>query len=192
MFKVRDTILADDIATAKFACDLPKCKGACCVVGDAGAPVVKDEIPILHKAYHLLKDELSPEAVAVAERDGVVIGNEWKGYEISCVNNAECIFVKYTEDGIASCAIQQAYFDGRINWEKPLSCHLFPVRLRKMGDFDYASYEYVPPLCSAACAKGEKEGIHLAEFLEAPLTRRYGKDWYSEFLDSCKEIREQE
>ncbi len=191
MFKVRDTILADDIATVKFACDLPKCKGACCVVGDAGAPVVKDEIPVLHKAYHLLKGELRPEAVAVAEREGVVIGSEKAGYEISCVNEAECIFVKYDDAGVSFCAIQQAYFDKRINWEKPLSCHLFPVRLKRIAGFDYASYEYVPPLCSAACAKGESEGIHLAEFLERPLTRRYGKNWYSEFLDSCKEIREQ-
>lgn len=76
MFKVQDTILTEEIATTKFACDLPRCKGACCVVGDAGAPVVKDEIPVLHKAYRLLKDELRPEAVEVAERDGVVIGSE--------------------------------------------------------------------------------------------------------------------
>ena len=192
MLKVKDTILSEDIATAKFACDLPKCKGACCVVGDAGAPVSKEEIPILHKAYHLLKDELNPEAVAVAEREGVVVGSEKVGYEISCVKSAECIFAKYGEDDVAYCSIQKAYFDDRISWEKPLSCHLFPVRLKKIAGFDYANFEYVPKLCSAACSKGEDEDVYLAEFLEKPLVRRYGLDWYEEFLAACKYIRENE
>ena len=190
MFKVRDTILSDDIATAKFACDLPKCKGACCVVGDAGAPVSKDEIPVLHKAYKLLRGELRPEAVEVADREGVVIGSEKAGYEISCVNKAECIFVQYDEDEVAYCAIQKAYFEKRFNWEKPLSCHLFPVRLKRIAGFDYANFEYVPKLCSAACEKGSKEEAYLAEFLEKPLVRRYGKKWFSEFIASCRKIRE--
>jgi hypothetical protein len=191
MFKVRNTILSDDIATAKFACDLPRCKGACCVIGDAGAPVSKDEIPVLHKAYRMLKDELMPESVEVAERDGVVIGSEKAGYEISTVRTEECIFVKYDENEVAYCAIQKAYFEGRFNWEKPLSCHLFPVRLKHIAGFDYANFEYVPKLCSAACEKGDKENTYLAEFLEKPLVRRYGKEWYDEFIESCKSMRDQ-
>lgn len=190
MFKVRNTILSDDIATAKFACDLPRCKGACCVIGDAGAPVAKDEIPVLHKAYRTLKDELMPDSVEVAEREGVVIGSEKTGYEISTVRSKECIFVKYDENEVAYCAIQKAYFEGKFNWEKPLSCHLFPVRLKHITGFDYANFEYVPKLCSVACEKGKKESIYLAEFLEKPLIRRYGKDWYDEFIESCKSLRE--
>lgn len=189
MFKVENTILSDDIATAKFACDLPRCKGACCVVGDAGAPVSKDEIPVLHKAFHALKDELRDESVEVAEREGVVIGSQKAGYEIATVNQQECIFVKYDEDNIAYCAIQKAFFEGRFNWEKPISCHLFPVRLKRIAGFDYANFEYVPKLCSAACEKAEKENIYLAEFLEKPLVRRYGKKWFTEFINSCREIR---
>lgn len=191
MFKVENTILADDIATAKFSCDLPRCKGACCVVGDAGAPVSKSEIPVLHKAYRLLKNELPHESVQVAERNGVVIGTESKGYEISTVGSNECIFVKHDDQGIAYCAIQKAYFEGRFNWEKPISCHLFPVRLKHIAGFDYANYEYVPKLCSAACEKGEKENTYLAEFLQKPLVRRYGEKWYQSFLRACKEIRSQ-
>ena len=190
MLKVGDIILSDDIATAKFACDISRCKGACCVVGDAGAPVSKDEVPVLHKAYKALKNELRPEAVAVAEREGVVIGSKKTGYEIACVNKAECIFVQYNEQDVAYCAIQKAYFEGRFNWEKPISCHLFPVRLKKISDFVYANYEYVPSICSAACDRAEKEGIYLAEFLEAPLTRRFGEEWYHEFLAACKYMRE--
>lgn len=189
MFKVGNTILADDIATAKFACDIPRCKGACCVVGDAGAPVVKSEIPVLHKAYKVLKEELRPESVEVAEREGVVIGSENAGYEIATVNEQECIFVKYDDNDVAYCAIQKAYFEGRFSWEKPISCHLFPVRLKHIAGFDYANFEYVPPLCSAACEKGKKEGIFLAEFLERPLVRRYGKEWFSTFINYCREIR---
>lgn len=190
MFKVKNTILSDDIATAKFACDLPRCKGACCVVGDAGAPVSKKEIPVLHKAYQMLKGELRADAVNVAEREGVVIGSAKTGYEIATVNKQECIFVQYDEDEVAYCAIQKAYFEGRFNWEKPISCHLFPVRLKRIADFDYANYEYVPKLCSAACEKADKENIHLAEFLEKPLTRRYGPEWFAEFIKSCIEIRQ--
>ncbi|MFD2532501.1 DUF3109 family protein [Gracilimonas halophila] len=189
MFKVKNTILSDDIATAKFACDLPRCKGACCVVGDAGAPVSKNEIPVLHKAYKLLKDELRTDSVKVAESEGVVVGSEKAGYEIATVNEQECIFVKYDENEIAYCAIQRAYFEGRFKWEKPISCHLFPVRLKRIAGFDYANFEYVPKLCSVACEKAEKENIHLAEFLEKPLVRRYGEEWFAEFIESCKEIR---
>ncbi|RNC79746.1 MAG: DUF3109 family protein [Balneola sp.] len=192
MIKVQDTIIADDVATAKFACDLPRCKGACCVVGDAGAPVSKDEVPILHKAYRLLKDELRPEAVEVADREGVVIGSKEKGYEISCVGGAECVFVNYDEHDVAYCTIQKAYFEGRFNWEKPLSCHLFPVRLKKIAGFDYANFEYVPNICSPACEKGKEEGTYLAEFLEAPLVRRYGQDWYDEFIAACEYVRSKE
>lgn len=190
MFKVQNTILSDDIATAKFACDIPKCKGACCVVGDAGAPVSKEEIPVLNKAYRLLKDELLPESVAVAEREGVVLGSAKKGYEIATVNQKECIFVKYDEDEVAYCAIQKAFYEGRISWEKPISCHLFPVRLKHIAGFDYANFEYVPKLCSAACEKAKRENIHLAEFLEKPLVRRYGRTWFREFIESCKQIRQ--
>lgn len=190
MIKVGDIILSDDIATQKFACDTPICKGACCVVGDAGAPVSKDEIPVLHKAYHTLKEELRPEAIAVAEKDGVVIGSKEKGYEISCVDSAECIFVNYDEQDVAYCTIQKAFFEGRFNWEKPISCHLYPVRLKKIGGFEYANFEYMPNMCSAACAKGEKEDTYLADFLERPLVRRYGQEWYDEFLAACEYVRE--
>ncbi|SMO46815.1 DUF3109 family protein [Gracilimonas mengyeensis] len=192
MFKVKNTILSDDIATARFACDIPRCKGACCVVGDAGAPVAKSEIPVLHKAFRVLKNELRPEAVKVAEEEGVVLGTQKSGYELATVETEECIFVQYDENEVAYCAIQKAFFEGRFGWEKPISCHLFPVRLKRMAGFDYANFEYVPTLCSAACEKGKKEDIGLAEFLEKPLTRRYGEEWYREFLTACSTIRNKE
>lgn len=189
MFKVNDTILTEEIATAKFACDLPKCKGACCVVGDAGAPVSSEEIPVLRKVFRLLKDKLRPRAVEAVENEGLVQGNNKSGYELACTDGRECVFVTYTEDGIAHCAIQEAFLEGRISWEKPLSCHLFPVRLKRIAGMEYANFEYVDRLCSAACKKGEREGIYLSEFLKKPLIRRYGEQWYEEFEEACEDIR---
>lgn len=192
MFKVQNTILSEDIATAKFSCDVSRCKGACCVVGDAGAPVSKNEIPVLKKAYKLLKEELRPRAREVVEQEGLIKGNNKEGYELNCTDKKECVFVEYTDGNIAICAIQKAYFEGRMSWEKPLSCHLFPVRLKRILDFDYANFEYVPSLCAAGCESGERKGTWLSEFLKKPLTRRYGKEWYKKFSESCREVRQKE
>lgn len=189
MFKVRNTILSEDIATAKFMCDVSRCKGACCVVGNAGAPVGREEVPVLRKAYTLLKDELRPRAREVVENEGLLIGNNREGHELNCTDEKECVFVQYDEEGIARCAIQKAYYNGRFNWEKPLSCHLFPIRLKRINDFEYANFEYVPSLCSAGCDKGEQEGTYLSDFLKEALIRRYGEEWYEEFLTACSEVR---
>lgn len=189
MIRVGDVILSEDIATSKFACNISRCKGACCVIGDAGAPVSKEEIPVLRKAYRKLKNELDPEAVRIAEKEGIVKGSAKDGFEITCIESGECIFVQKDEQGVATCAIQKSYFAGNFEWEKPISCHLYPVRLKRIADFDYANFEYIPELCSAGCRRGEDEGIFLADFLKSALVRRYGKKWYREFLNACDEIR---
>lgn len=192
MFKVQDTILSEDIATAKFSCDVTRCKGACCVVGNAGAPVSKEEFPVLKKAYALLKDELRPRARQVVKEEGLIKGNSEEGYELNCTDEKECVFVEYVDDDVAICAIQKAFFEGRISWEKPLSCHLFPVRLKRILDFDYANFEYVPSLCSDGCDNGEEQGTYLSEFLKKPLIRRYSEQWYDEFVEACEEVRGKE
>jgi hypothetical protein len=189
MIRVHDVILSEDIATAKFACNISVCKGACCVIGDAGAPVSKEEIPVLRKAFRQLRRELAPEAVEVAENQGVVQGDSEKGYEISCIESGECIFVQKNEKGVATCAIQNAYYSGRFGWEKPISCHLYPVRLKNIAGFDYANFEYIPDLCSAGCERGEREGTYLADFLKKALIRRYGSGWYEDFLKTCEKVR---
>lgn len=189
MIRVQDVILSEDIATAKFACNISRCKGACCVVGDAGAPVSKEEIPVLRKAFEKLRDKLHPEAVHKAREEGVVLGNSEEGYEINCIGSGECIFVQKNETGVAVCAIQNAYYQGDFHWEKPISCHLYPIRLKRIAGMEYANFEYIPELCSAGCRKGEDEGIYLAAFLKRALERRYGETWYREFLAACNEVR---
>jgi hypothetical protein len=192
MIRVQDVILSEDIATAKFACDITKCKGACCVVGDAGAPVDRDEIPVLNKAFKQLRDRLDKEALQVVEQKGVVQGDTKRGFEISCIESGECIFVEKMENGVATCAIQNAYYRGEFNWEKPISCHLYPVRLKKIAGFEYANFEYIPSLCSAGCENGEAEGTRLYEFLEKSLTRRYGEEWYRELKKTCEIVISEE
>jgi len=186
MIRVKDVILSEDIATAKFACDITKCKGACCVVGDAGAPVDREEIPVLNKAFKKLKDKLDPRAHRVVEREGVVQGDSESGFQISCIDTGECIFVEKKENGVATCAIQNAYYRKEFSWEKPISCHLYPVRLKKIAGFEYANFEYIPSLCSAGCENGEAESTRLYEFLQKSLTRRYGEAWYEELKKTCE------
>lgn len=188
MFKVRNTILSEDIATAKFACDVTRCKGACCVIGNAGAPVDADEIPVLWEAYDQLKEGLCTRAREVVEEEGLIQG-EKGSFELNCIDQKECVFVTYTDDGVAQCAIQKAFYEGVFKWEKPISCHLFPVRLKRIVDFDYANFEYVPELCSAGCVKGKQTETWLSDFLKTPLIRRYGSHWYEEFTRACEEIR---
>lgn len=188
MFRVHDVILSEDIAVAKFACDISKCKGACCVVGDAGAPVSKDEIPVLKKAFKELKHRLSSEALKTAKKSGVVQGDGKTGYELTCVENGECIFVEKRDDGTATCAIQNAYYNGEFNWEKPISCHLYPLRLKRISGFDYVNFEYIPELCSAGCQNGEENGTYLSDFLKTALVRRYGEQWYRDFKIACNDL----
>lgn len=189
MFFAGNAIIADDIATFRFGCDLSRCKGACCVVGSAGAPVKGSEVPVLRKAFEALKTELRPEAVQTVESTGLVHQHAG-GYELACTDGAECVFVVYDDAGVATCAIQQAYEEGRFTWPKPISCHLFPIRVTTLASQDMLNLEYVPSICSPACERGEREGIGLAEFLKEPLVRAYGSEWYEEFLEAVEGVRE--
>lgn len=189
MFQIDDVILSDDIATVKFACDVSRCKGACCVVGDAGAPVEKSEIPVLRKAYQALKSELRHDAIEEVEKNGLVKTSKDGTYELACTHNEACVFVIYDEKETAVCAIQKAYKENRFYWEKPISCHLFPIRLNQIGTTDFANYQYIPSMCSSACDRGKREGIYLSDFLKEPLIRKYGSEWYQAFLQVVEMIR---
>jgi len=189
MFRVQQVILSENIATTRFACNISRCKGACCVVGDAGAPVEKGEIPVLEKAFGLVKERLSPKARAAVNEHGVVQQGSHDSYEITCIDDGDCVFVEKNEEGVATCAIQNAHHRGEIHWEKPLSCHLYPVRLKKIAGLEYANFEYVPETCSSGCTQGSKDGVYLSNFLGRALRRRYGTGWYHEFQVACDAVR---
>ncbi len=181
-------LVSDDLVDAPFCCNLAACRGACCVQGDSGAPLDASERERLEEALPAVRSYLRPEALRVIEEDGVweEVGREQ--YATTCVDGKECVFVSY--DGpIARCALQQAYTDGRIDFPKPISCHLFPVRVESLGDVDALNYEQVP-LCAPAVGMGRRMHLALYDFLREPLIRKYGEGWYGAFREACEKRKE--
>lgn len=188
MFAVDDILISDDVLDAPFSCNLGLCHGACCVIGAGGAPLLEDELPELERAFSVVRQSLRPEAMETIEKQGVWTEEAPGEWATSCVGNAECVFVVY--DGpIAKCSIQQAYFAGRLDFEKPMSCHLFPIRIEKWADTTVINYEQID-LCRPAVKTGQRQGVQLADFLERPLTRRFGATWYRKFRTACRERAE--
>ena len=187
MFAVGNVLISDDVLDAPFTCDLGACHGGCCVQGDSGAPLEPDERAQLEAVLPIVREALRPEALAVIEQQGVWETVEDGGYATTCVNGAECVFVTY--DGpVAKCAIQNAYYAGQTDFEKPISCHLFPLRIERVGDYDLVNYEQID-LCAPARALGQRLNMQTATFLEKPLTRKYGADWYQDFLAAVERHR---
>ena len=192
MFAVGPVLVSDALIDAAFSCDLGACRGACCVDGERGAPLEKDELDSIDAALEVVAPALRPEALAVVRRAGAWEGDERRGYATTTVADRECVFVVF-DHGVAKCAIQQAYHAGRIGWEKPISCHLYPIRVERYGDgpdaVDVLNYEQIDE-CAPGRVHGRRTHVALARMLERPLTRRYGTDWYAEFVDSWRRRRE--
>lgn len=179
MIAIEDLLIADSVSSVKFACDLKKCKGACCVEGVAGPPVTAEEVKIIKKLYPKIKHRLRPEGIAVIEEKGVA--EKWEGMDVlTCVSQNECVFVTFDEKKIAFCGIEQAYFAGEVDFRKPMSCHLFPIRVRDF--FGQKVLNYVESEeCKPAVTKGKRDGVYLFEFLKEALVRKFGEVWYTEF-----------
>lgn len=179
MFIVGNAILEDDLLDARFACDLGSCRGACCCLeGGRGAPLADDEVAEIERAYPVVRDILPPSHREVLERAGLVDGGPGQ-HATTCIDDRACAFV-YFDDGVARCAFERAYLDGRLSWRKPLSCHLFPIRVQRIFH-DALRYEQIPE-CIPGRVRGKREGIRLTAFLREPLTRAYGERWYAELL----------
>ena len=188
MFVVDDVLISDDLVEAAFSCNLSACLGACCVQGAAGAPLEKSELKEVESVLETVRPRLRPEALKVIEKEGVWEELAPGHYATTCVGEAECVFVRY--DGpVAKCAIQEAYHQGKVSFEKPISCHLYPIRVRQLGDFEALNYEQID-ICAPGRKYGDRQGIGLAEMLERPLKRKYGEDWYNQFLLMVRERRE--
>ena len=187
MFVVDDILISDEVLTARFACNLAACHGGCCVEGDSGAPLEPDERAHLEAVLPRVRKHLTPEALAVIEEDGVWEETAPGTYATTCVDGGACVFVTY--DGpIAKCGIQKAYREGRVSFEKPISCHLYPIRISQYGGYEVLNYEQIP-LCDPARDYGCKHHVRLEHFLREPLVRKYGADWYQRFVDTCAERR---
>lgn len=188
MFQIGDAIVASDIIEENFLCDLSACMGECCVEGDAGAPLEEDEVKIIEDLLSEVWDDLSPAAQAVIKEHGVAYRDHDGDMVTSIVNGKDCVFTYYDEKGICKCAIEKAYREERTNFYKPISCHLYPIRLQKYKDFTAVNYHRWS-ICKAAVLLGKKEGLKVYEFLKEPLIRRFGEDWYNELVLVAEEYK---
>ena len=181
-----NTLISEDIFDNHFICDLGDCKGECCVSGDSGAPLEPDELGILDDVYPEVKPYLTPNSQRTIEKQGRYL-QDFDGEWVTPLNDGhECAFTVFDDKGIAKCGIELAYLDGKIDWPKPFSCHLYPIRIVKLSDHDALNYHRWP-ICNAACALGKKEKVTIHQFLKQPLIRKYGRKWYSGLEQIYKE-----
>jgi len=178
MIQIDNTIVSELLLEKKFVCNLNACKGACCVEGDAGAPLEENEIEELENVFPAVKEFLSEKAIAALEQDLYTIDIDGE-YVTQLVDGKECAFVSFKEDGTTQCSIEQAFNAGKTKFKKPISCHLFPVRLSKLKNYTAVNYAYWG-ICDDACVLGEKLGVKTYQFLKEPLIRKFGEDWFKE------------
>jgi hypothetical protein len=170
-------------------CDLTKCKGGCCEEGDAGAPLTNEELDLLNEVYETVKPYMTEEGIREVEKNGRYTYDRFFGWVTPTVGGGLCTYAFRDQAGIIKCGIEQAYRDGKIsNWKKPISCHLYPILVRKgrNGDFDRMNYEPREVLCSPGCINGQKLKVPVHQFLKEPIIRVYGEDFY-EALDAADE-----
>jgi hypothetical protein len=181
MIVIGNTCISDDIADKLFVCDLEKCKGACCVEGDLGAPLEENELPVLAEIYKYVKPYLSKAGKRAVKQQGFYIKDHEGDYSTPTIGNRECAYAIYDEKGILKCGIEQAYLDGKINFRKPISCHLYPIRITKYEEYHAINYHRWQ-ICNPACKHGQALGVPLYKFLKEPLIRQYGEEWYNELV----------
>lgn len=189
MIQIDDVVVTLDILREKFLCNLDICKGQCCVEGDAGAPLEKEEVAELEKVLPIVWDDLSLEARAVIDKQGVCYKDEDGDLVTSIVNGKDCVFTCYDENGCCSCAIEKAYRTGKVDFYKPISCHLYPIRVGNYASFKAINYHRWN-VCKAAVLLGEKENVPIYKFLKEPLIRKFGQAWYDELEEAVKELSE--
>jgi len=186
MLRIGDNIFSSDILEKKFRCDLPQCLGNCCRYGDSGAPLTDEEVFILDEIWLNVKPYLRPEGIEVIENDGTSIKDFENETVTPLIGNEECAY-SILEGNIFMCGIEKAWSDKKITFQKPVSCHLFPVRIKNYTSFRAVNYQELS-ICSPARGCGENEGVYVYEFLEIPLIRVFGKDVYKEICIAAREL----
>lgn len=189
MLIVKDCIVSENIADKCFACDLAQCKGQCCVEGDCGAPLLESEIADLQRVLPEVLPYMTEAGRKVVETLGVSDLDNAADPCTPLVDDRECAYVAWGEDGTAYCAIEQAYRDGKIDWMKPVSCHLYPIRVDVYGEFTAVNY-HEWDVCRCAVVKGRQCGVPLYQYLKEPLIRRFGQDWYNELVEEIGRWKE--
>ncbi len=184
MLIIDKILVSDAIKDTYFACNLHACKGECCVAGDAGAPLEEEEIALLEEVLDEVRPYMSPGGKEAVDWAGVFEYDTDGEYVTPLVKDKECAFV-YFENGISFCAIEKAYLEGKIKFRKPISCHLYPVRIKKVGDSEAVNYDKWS-VCAPALIKGKTTGEPLYKYLKEPLIRKYGKGWYEKLVTAME------
>ena len=183
MFVIGEVAVEEAIAKSGFSCDLNQCKGACCTLpGGRGAPLEDEEVRALGLALPSAVKYLSRKNASYIEAFGAVEGVPGS-YATQCIDERDCVFVYY-DDGIARCSIEKAYFEGESKFRKPVSCHLFPIRVSGSVS-PKMRYEQIPE-CEGGRTRGRNDGTPLAAFLKDALIRKFGPQWYAEFEEACR------
>ena len=186
MIEIDNTLISEEILENDFVCNLDACKGACCVEGDAGAPVEDDEVEILERIYHKVAPYLSEQGRKAIEAQGTAVRGSDGEWETPLINGGECAYVVRDEKGIVLCGIEQAYREGKIDWKKPISCHLYPIRITEYSNFSAINY-HEWDICSDACTLGKELGVKVYQFLKKPLIRKYGEEFYQTLSEAAEE-----
>jgi hypothetical protein len=187
MFQLEKTIVSEELFEKEFVCNLNACHGACCVDGDAGAPLDKEETKILAEIYPKVKPFLRSEGIKAIEEQGTHIVSEFGELETPLIDGKDCAYVIF--DGkTALCGIEQAYNQGEVNWKKPVSCHLYPIRVKEYSDFAAVNY-HKWHICSDACALGEELSVPVYKFVKEALIRKFGQQWYDELEKVAEELK---
>lgn len=189
MIQIDDAIVALDVIEENFLCDLSACKGECCVEGESGAPLENKEVKILEDILPLVWNDLSSKAQDIIKAQGVAYEDRDGDMVTSIVNGKDCVFTYYDDKGICKCAIEKAYKEGKTDFYKPISCHLYPIRLEKFREFTAVNYHRWR-VCKAAVLLGNKEGLKVYQFLKEPLIRKFGDAWYNELAIAADEYKE--
>lgn len=188
MFQLGNTIVSEEILEQDFVCNLSACKGDCCVHGDAGAPLNKEESEILVEIQQKLRPFLRPEGIEAIQAQGAFIEKENGDLETPLVEGAECAYVTFDDKGIAHCGIEQAFNQGVVDFQKPISCHLYPVRITEYSAFSALNY-HKWQVCNAACTLGKELQIPIYKFVKDALIRKYGADWYTELEEVAAKMK---
>ncbi len=192
MIAIDNILISDEIVHEQFVCDLNKCKGGCCVDGDAGAPLNKEELEKINEVYDAVLPYLDEENKKELERQGKYVYDKEFGWVTPTIQSKVCVYGITDKMGIVKCGIEQAYNDGKVQWKKPISCHLFPIRIKQSRNkqTDYVNYEPREDLCSAACTLGKKLKVPVYVFLKDALTRKYGEAFYETLEATAKHLNQ--
>ncbi len=180
MISIGNVLISNEVVEEQFVCDLNKCKGGCCVDGDAGAPLENKELKDLNESLHAVLPYLSEESKKELENQGNYVYDKEFGWVTPTIKSSICVYGIIDEAGIVKCGIEQAYNDGKIKWKKPISCHLYPIRTKKSnnGKSEYVNYEPREDLCSGGCSLGRKLKVPVYVFLKEYLIRKFAHAFY--------------